>query len=65
MEIIESILAEIKAGNMSLYTARQKATEAGAYNDDTETLLKAAHEATMIDICRHQGRIERVVRRGW
>jgi len=62
---IEQILAEIKAGNMSLYTARQSAQAAGLYNDAVEKQLKAAHEATMTDVCKHQTRMAGVARRGW
>lgn len=60
MSKIETALAAIKAGTMSLYTAKQ--TLGADLTPAAEAELRAAHEAAMQGVCDHQDRMARATR---
>jgi hypothetical protein len=63
MTNLETALAAIKAGTMSLYSAKQ--LMGASITESEKQALTAAHDAVMSDVCNHQDRMDRVMRRSY
>lgn len=63
MSNLETALEAIKSGRTSLYAAKQMLGETITESD--KLALTAAHDAVMSDVCNHQDRMERTIRRSY
>lgn len=60
---LNDVLAQIKKGTCSMYSAKQKMGD--ELTPEIEAILRKATDEAMDDVCKHQDKMQRVMRRGF